>query len=76
MLLQKNPVCLACGEKFTDYSEVELAHRESKGMGGGRRDDSWTNLYLMCAKGNREQGSRSLERYLADCEAEGKRPCQ
>jgi hypothetical protein len=59
-----------------DYNEIELAHRESKGLNGSRRDDRWENLYLMCAVGNRAQGSRSLEQYLSDCAEKGVKPCQ
>lgn len=74
-LMQKNPHCLVCGKEFTDYSQVDLAHRESKGLGGSRRDDRWENIYLMCRSGNRQQGSRDLEEYLADCKARGVSPC-
>jgi len=56
---------VACGSEFTDYRDVELAHRESKRMGGSRRDDRFSNLVLMHAVENREQGSRSLADYLA-----------
>lgn len=74
-MLRENPVCGACGEGFKDYYDVELAHRESKGMGGGRHDDSLKNLYLMHARGNRAQGSRDLAEYLADCKLRGVSPC-
>lgn len=74
-MLRNNPVCGACGEGFKDYYDVELAHRESKGIGGSRRDDSLKNLYLMHIRGNRAQGSRDLEEYLADCKARGVSPC-
>jgi hypothetical protein len=65
-LLRENPVCVACNVQFTDYSEVELSHIESCGIGGAFRDDSMKNLVLMHADENREQGSRSLADYLAD----------
>lgn len=63
-LLRKDPVCAACGRNFDDYRDVELAHKVSKGQGGGKHDDSWENLCLMHSIENREQGSMSLEEYL------------
>jgi 5-methylcytosine-specific restriction endonuclease McrA len=64
-IIRKNPVCVACGEKFVDYYGIELSHREAKGMGGARRNDAWTNLVLMHAGANRQQGSVDLPIYLA-----------
>lgn len=64
-LLKRGDHCAACDQPFDDYREVELAHKVSKGLGGGRRDDSWSNLCLMHKSANREQGSLSLEDYLA-----------
>lgn len=74
-MLRENPVCGACGEGFKDYYDAELAHRESKGIGGSRRDDSPKNIYLMHTRGNRAQGSRDLDEYLADCKLRGVSPC-
>jgi hypothetical protein len=65
LLNRPHPVCAACGEEFTDYRDVELAHKESKGLGGSKHDDRWPNLCLMHKSENREQGSRSLADYLA-----------
>jgi 5-methylcytosine-specific restriction endonuclease McrA len=65
-LIRTSPFCAACGEKFIDYGEIELAHRLSKGIGGGRHNDAMPNLALMHRDENREQGSRSLDAYLAD----------
>lgn len=45
-LLAKDPTCWLCGEKFTDYREIELEHKEPKGMGGARRDDHRDNLAI------------------------------
>jgi 5-methylcytosine-specific restriction endonuclease McrA len=64
MLLKSDPVCAACGKVFDDYRDVELAHKESKGMNGWKTDDSWENLCLMHRDENREQGSRPLTEYL------------
>jgi 5-methylcytosine-specific restriction endonuclease McrA len=64
ILLKRDPVCAACGKVFDDYRDVELAHIESKGLGGGKHDDRWENLVLMHRDENREQGSRSLNDYL------------
>jgi hypothetical protein len=58
--------CAACDEPFEHYDDVELAHIESCGMNGHKRDDAIGNLTLMHKEENREQGSRSLADYLAD----------
>lgn len=63
-LIRKYPVCRACGLTFTDYDEIELAHIESKGMGGFKRDDSMGNLTLLHKAANRDQGSMELNVYL------------
>jgi len=66
-MIRQAPICVACGQRFSDYSEIELAHCNGQGMNGWKRDDSPANLAgLMHADENREQGSRSLEDYLAD----------
>lgn len=64
-LLSDGEKCAACGGSFDSYSEVELAHKISKGFNGGKRDDSWRNLCLMHKSENREMGSRTLPDYLA-----------
>jgi hypothetical protein len=64
-LLRQGVPCAACGNKFSDYREVELAHRVSCGAGGYKRNDAMSNLTLMCAAANRDQGSMDLEIYLA-----------
>ena len=64
--LRAGVLCAGCGESFTDYSDVDLAHIESKGMNGHKADDAIGNLTLMHHAENLEQGSRSLEDYLAD----------
>ncbi len=75
-LIRKHPYCAACEilnpeqAKFTDYDEIELAHKESKGFNGYKRDDSFSNICLMHKSENREQGSRSFEQYIADKLAE------
>src|SRR5208282_647737 len=62
-LLKIGVPCAACGEKFEDYREVELAHRFSKGMGGFKRQDSDDNTVLLHRGANREQGSMDLHDY-------------
>lgn len=65
--IRNQPTCVACNRGFSVYDEIELAHKSGKGIGSGKRDDSWANLAgLMHADENREQGSRPLETYLAD----------
>jgi hypothetical protein len=58
--------CAACDLPFLEYGDVELAHIESCGMNGHKRNDAIGNLTLMHKDENREQGSRSLADYLAD----------
>lgn len=50
--------CFYCHEALTDYRETDLAHIEPKGMGGGRRDDSWENLTLAHRSCNNQNGSK------------------
>lgn len=57
--------CLCCGKVFDDYDDVELCHRHGKGAGGGKHQDDWSNLFLGCRSCNREQGSMTLDQYLA-----------
>jgi 5-methylcytosine-specific restriction endonuclease McrA len=64
-LIQKNPVCEVCGRHFVDYDEIELGHRESKGIGGSRRNDALTNLCLLHMSSNRAMGSMSVADYIA-----------
>jgi hypothetical protein len=56
--------CRACGKTFDDYRDIELAHIVPKGMNGGKHDDSWSNITLLCVACNRECGSRTLADYL------------
>lgn len=65
-LIKADPVCAACGQTFTDYSDIELAHRKGKGSGGGKHDSRMSNLALLHARANREQGSMDLDIYLAN----------
>ena len=63
VLMATGPLtCLYCDRnlKELEYSQIELCHKEPKGMGGARRDDSMLNLALGCATCNRENGSRRL----------------
>ena len=65
-LLHLGETCIACGKPFTDYGDVELAHRKSKGMAGWKRDDSMPNLVLAHKSMNRAQGSLDLDIYLRE----------
>lgn len=65
-LLQQGAVCEACKEPFDDYREVELGHREPKGMNGWKRNDSGLNTCLLHKSANRDQGSMPLDLYLAN----------
>ena len=75
-MLAARPICDACGERFTEYDEADLGHNKSKGLNGSKVDDSWGNIFLIHRAGNSAQGSRSLEAYLAECQARGVKPCQ
>ena len=55
-----HPACHLCGEEFTNYAEIELEHKEPKGMGGAWHDDHWDNLDLAHRSCNREKGSRRI----------------
>lgn len=63
-LIRRDPTCIACGQQFSDYSEIELAHKESKGNGGFKRNDAAENLALMHKGANRAQGSMDLVTYM------------
>lgn len=63
-LLRAGTLCAACGEKFSDYRDVELAHIHGKGLGGAFRDDGDRNTTLMHMKANRIQGGMDLAAYL------------
>lgn len=65
-LLRKSNQCVACHRPFDDYRDIELAHRESKGHGGSKRDDSFSNLVLLHRSANRAQGSKPLDVYLKE----------
>jgi hypothetical protein len=65
------PTCIACKVRVSYWQvqqgEVELAHRASQGLGGGKTNDSWENLAGLMHKGaNRAQGGMPLETYLAE----------
>jgi len=75
--LRTDPTCYACGQQFSDYREVELAHIESKGLGSWKRDDSEKNTVLLHMVTNRDCGSQNLDEYIARMKAEGKKfPCE
>lgn len=63
-LLINNPVCMYCGKNFredgSEYSDIHLAHKESKGMGGAKHDDHLDNLGLAHAAENLANGSRRV----------------
>ena len=69
--------CDACDSPFLDYREVELAHIESKGSGGWKRDDRLRNLRLLQSETNSDCGSRNLIDYISDIrKARKKFPCE
>lgn len=58
LMLSGVKLCFYCQQEFTDFREVELAHKEPKGMGGARHDDHMENLTLAHHACNHENGSR------------------
>lgn len=74
-LLRQGQVCRACQQPFDDYTEVELAHDQSKGFQGWKRNDSDENTFLLHQSTNREQGSLSWDVYVRTKEKK-KFPCQ
>lgn len=63
-LLQEGHVCAACEVGFSDYRDVELGHRVSKGFSGATRDDRFSNLILLHVNANRDQGSMDFDTYM------------
>lgn len=67
-MIQRGDGCWLCIEaekpeeqcRFTSYDEIDLEHREPKGMGGARRDDHWDNLALAHHACNMEKGSKRI----------------
>ena len=57
-VMEQKFLCGICGEPFTDVREIVPDHREPKGMGGARRDDSPKNIQAAHGKCNLEKGSR------------------
>ena len=57
-LIRDRASCLYCPEPFTSYSEIDLAHKEPKGMGGARHDDHRSNLGLAHRACNHANGSK------------------
>lgn len=64
-LIAKDEGCLYCSDPFDDYRQVELAHKQSKGLGaakfGAFHDDHRENLGLAHKPCNRRNGSKSQE---------------
>lgn len=76
-LLKTKPVCEACGQIFSDYRDVDLAHVESKGSGSWKRQDAFSNLRLLHRDTNLACGSRNLIEYMKEVIAAGKKfPCE
>ena len=62
-LIASGAGCLYCPEPFTNYREIELAHKEPKGMGGSSgasafHDDHMDNLGLAHRSCNHANGSK------------------
>ena len=69
-LLAEGPFnCVHCGQDVhylkdssmpSEYADIELCHREPKGMGGAKTDDDWSNIGLGHKVCNRENGSKRV----------------
>lgn len=64
-LIKQGEGCLYCKDPFTTYRVIELAHKQSKGMGGirsgAKHDDHRENLGLAHRWCNRKNGSKNQE---------------
>jgi hypothetical protein len=60
-IVEQSGCCGLCGQKFDDYRDTVLDHKEPKGMGGAWTDDHRDNLHavhhLPC---NFEKGSKRI----------------
>jgi hypothetical protein len=45
---------------FSEYSDIDLEHKEPKGFHGAFRDDHMTNLALAHRACNQEKGSKRV----------------
>ena len=54
--------CYHCERDLSklDFTRIHLSHKQSKGMGAGRRDDHYENLYLACDECNVANGSKRV----------------
>jgi hypothetical protein len=74
-LLRQGQPCRACELEFDDYTDVALAHDQSKGFQGWKRDDSDENTFLLHSVTNQDQGARSWDDYVEAMKGK-KFPCQ
>jgi len=52
--------CVGCGKEIKDWNDFTFDHKEPRGMGAARRDDSMKNLRPMHSKCNTEKGSKRI----------------
>lgn len=57
----KPPTCGLCGEPILFFFDADICHESSRGIGGGKRDD--TKVFLGHRLGNWRQGGLSLAAY-------------
>jgi hypothetical protein len=57
-------ICILCG-LFVALEEATAEHIETRGMGGGKRDDRLPNLAVSHWGGNNARGSQSMAVYMA-----------
>lgn len=58
ILMARDPHCFYCGKLLDDYNDVELAHKNPKGLGGATHNDSMTNLAVSHRRCNFLNGSK------------------
>ncbi len=57
---EQHNFCALCQEEFTDARDIVADHREPRGMGGARRDDSEANIQAVHSRCNLDKGSRRI----------------
>ena len=62
MLKNGQTTCFYCQKEFELYSDIVVAHKEPKSLGGARHDDHESNICLSHSICNLENGTKRPER--------------
>ena len=60
LLHKQGGVCALCLRPIEDYREAQVDHIIPRGMGGGRRDDRFSNIQAVHGRCNMQKGSHRL----------------